>query len=401
MNEKRVLFLMHEGIESTIFQSQVAVHALEMKRFGYNIEIWTFETTLRSLGRSRRNLELASQLCNCRVRLLRGVYVFLPLSDLLNALILLFHIKRSGLHLDLVHARTDYSAAVYSWIRNLVGAPMIWDCRGDSYREVEYSLSKRKRVPGFVKAGILAAAKRDEAKAGSCCVAANFVSSGLLARKARSLHGQPAFTIPCPVSGVYFHFDEGLRKDYRTRLGYRRDDLVLIYSGGISTYQGFDAYVDLVARISKAGGSNVRLLVVTPDVRQAQTYISGQLPDHVYKLCSATYAEMNGYLNAADYGALLRARNEINDVASPTKFGEYCLAGLPVVLDGNVQQALEVSKAIGNYTSYTRLMDGERLVPWDAKKRADISLLARRFFAREVLNEEYDRMYKTAMGLAS
>src|SRR5438128_2098964 len=132
-NKKRVLFLMHEGVESTIFESQVAVHALEMKQLGYEIEIWTFETTLQSVKSSQRNVANDAELLTCRVRLLRGIYLFLPFSVIVNALILLCRIKRSSARFDLVHARTDYSASVYSYIARFVRAPMVWDCRGDSF----------------------------------------------------------------------------------------------------------------------------------------------------------------------------------------------------------------------------------------------------------------------------
>jgi len=33
---------MHEGIGPTIFHSQIAVHEKEMKKLGYELDIWTF-----------------------------------------------------------------------------------------------------------------------------------------------------------------------------------------------------------------------------------------------------------------------------------------------------------------------------------------------------------------------
>ena len=399
MSDKKILFLMHEGVGATIFQSQVAVHALEMKRHGYDVEVWTYETSLKSFESSRRNVESFKRLGTLKIRLLRGVYVFLPFSAQVNAFILWCHLRLSTEKFDLIHARADYSAAVYSFIARLAGVPMLWDCRGDSYAETEQALAKRGRVPRLVQRTILRAVERQEALAGATCVAANFVSRLLEARKSRSLHGQPSFVIPCPVSSQYFHLDPRLRVERRAELGYAPDDLVLVYSGAMSTYQSFEAYVDLVGKMMRSGDVHVRLLIVTPDQDRARQYLAGRLPERVYRLRAAPYAAMNGYLNAADYGMLLRDQSPINDVASPTKFGEYCLAGLPVILDGNVQQTMEISTAIGNYESYADVANGKRLRPVDRTRRDAISFRARRFFSREYLNPEYARMYAAAIAM--
>ena len=396
MRNGRVLFLMHEGVESTIFQSQVAVHALEMKKLGYEIEIWTFETTLKSLESSQQNVDHAEELSTCRVRILRGVYVFVPFSDLINSIILWFHLRWSAGRFDLVHARTDYSASVYSYIAESVRIPMIWDCRGDPFFETEYSLSKRANIPLFLRRIILSAITSQERRAGDASVAATFVSNGLLERKSRSLHGKPGFVIPCSVSRTYFYFSSQLRDEYRKRIGFEGDAIVLVYSGAMSTYQGFEKYVDLVLQLLTRGDSTVRLLIVTPDQAKARDYVANRLPEHVYALCSAKFEEMNGYLNAADHGMLLRDSNRINDVSSPTKFGEYCLAGLPVILDGNVQQAVEISGAIKNHESYHEVLTGKKLVRAEDCERAAIASRSQQFFSREYLNASYDAMYRGA-----
>lgn len=384
---------MHEGVGTTIFQSQVAVHALEMAKYGFRIEVWTFETSPKHLAVSRRNLEKLDALGVVPVRLLKGVYVFLPFSDLINALILLFHLRLERAQFDLVHARTDYSASVYSYIARFARIPLIWDCRGDSYAETEQALANRSRIPSFVRNLILRAVERQERRAGAVCEAANFVSHRLRARKKRSLSGQPTFVIPCAVSSRYFFFDSGLRGEVRAALGYSHDDVVLVYSGAMSQYQSFHSYVQLLQRLAANGDTRLRLLVVTPDIERAAACLASRLPSHLYELRTATYGEMNGYLNAADFGMLLREKSPINDVASPTKFGEYCLAGLPVILDGNVEQTVEIAAVLGNGTSCVQLEEGARLQVVDEETRKAIAQRAMKFFARECLNTDYQQMY--------
>lgn len=395
----RVLFLMHEGVGSTIFHSQVAVHALEMKRLGVDVEIWTYETARKSREQSRRNLEALANLGDVRVRLRSGAYVFLPGSAIVNAAVLWRDLRRARGRFDVIHARTDYSASVYSYLSRVVGVPMVWDCRGDAYPETVEALERR-RLPAPARRLILRAVARQERRAGAACAAANFVSRLLSTRKARSLRGQPAFVIPCPVSSKHFYFDAALRAQRRHALGLAQDTLVLVYVGGMTSHQGFESYVELVARIIEAGTTAVCLLVVTPDAEQAESQLSARLPSHAYRVCTADYAEVNGYLNAADVGMLLREANAINDVASPTKFGEYCLAGLPVILDGHVQQAAEVAATLGNGESYDAVMGGKRLEPRADDARAAIAVGARAIFARDVLNAEYVRLYDAALSAA-
>ena len=54
-------------------------------------------------------------------------------------------------------------------------------------------------------------------------------------------------------------------------------------------------------------------------------------------------------MNAADAAFMLRDDVDANRVASPTKFAEYCLAGLPVIMTGAVKDAYALAKRLGNY----------------------------------------------------
>ncbi len=66
---------------------------------------------------------------------------------------------------------------------------------------------------------------------------------------------------------------------------------------------------------------------------------------------SVEHDEVNAYLNAADAAFMLRHRNTTNCVASPTKFAEYCMAGLPVVMSDAVQGAFANATRFGNYVA--------------------------------------------------
>ena len=48
------------------------------------------------------------------------------------------------------------------------------------------------------------------------------------------------------------------------------------------------------------------------------------------------YTKVNNYLNASDFGLLIREDNRANNAGSPTKFAEYALTGLQIISSPSV-----------------------------------------------------------------
>ncbi len=107
-------------------------------------------------------------------------------------------------------------------------------------------------------------------------------------------------------------------------------------------------------------------------------------------IVSVSFQEMNAYYNLADFAFLMREKKQLNLVASPTKFGEYCLTGLPVIMNDNVDQAYLFSRELGNYVSHQSI----QFIPLSDEQRADISLRSKQFFSRGQLNQKYIELYK-------
>ncbi|MCH8131002.1 MAG: hypothetical protein IIA30_00480 [Myxococcales bacterium] len=72
---------------------------------------------------------------------------------------------------------------------------------------------------------------------------------------------------------------------------------------------------------------------------------------------------MNAWLNATDAAIMLRRPDPLNAVAFPTKFAEYGMVGLPVLMSDAVPEAAAV---------------------------------AREWLSREALHERYWRVYSSA-----
>ena len=71
----------------------------------------------------------------------RGVRPAVPFSVALNRLLLAWAILRKP-GFDIIHARTDYSAAVAAAAKAMRKAVLVWDCRGDSAAEAVERLKR-------------------------------------------------------------------------------------------------------------------------------------------------------------------------------------------------------------------------------------------------------------------
>ncbi|MCJ7448030.1 MAG: hypothetical protein MUO72_10065 [Bacteroidales bacterium] len=141
-----------------------------------------------------------------------------------------------------------------------------------------------------------------------------------------------------------FYYDSDLRLRIRNELGVRESTLVFIYSGGIAnewhvSEQMFAFFNELnnykedlfFMFLTKDKAGVEKALVQYPALKQK--LISFSVPNN----------EVCKYLNAADFGILFRENTIMNNVASPTKFAEYMLCGLPVI----------ISEGVGDYSTYT------------------------------------------------
>lgn len=147
--------------------------------------------------------------------------------------------------------------------------------------------------------------------------------------------------IPCTISekNINHPFDEKNILDKRKEFGFSENDVVIVFSGSNFGWQSFD----LIKQFCE--------LQLMNDVRVKIVFLSKE--DDVIKelikkykeriLCKwLPFEEVLDFLRTCDYGILLRLSNDTNNVASPTKFGEYLASGLPVIVSEN----LEFSKLV-------------------------------------------------------
>ena len=379
----RGVLVLFEGLPATVIDSQVFSHVrLAREQLGIDMAVVAVACSRQWYDASRARLDSARQAAGGDVDLIRGVRPAVPGSIVINRHLLARALRRVG-GLSFLHARADYAAAVAGpWTRRN-GVQMLWDCRGDSRAEFKERVGGRFPILQRMRSLL-----RDHEfqVAGETCAGACFVTPQLAALMASYMKGQPHWVIPCLAPEAQFFFDVELRARARSDLGIAPEATVYVYSGSLVAYQRFDETV-ATFRTALVQGQNARLIVLTPDVERAQQICADLPPERI--ICkSVRHADINEFLNAADFGMLLRDSTPVNAVAFPTKFAEYAMAGLQVIMKEAPPSCVATARELGNYSAL-----GSAVMPWPAAERARCAALAAKRLGRGAAMATYAEVY--------
>lgn len=135
---------------------------------------------------------------------------------------------------------------------------------------------------------------------------------------------------PTIVNEKYFYISKENRLTVKTNLGIV-DKFVYIYVGGIDKWQNLDKVITSFAKKSE-NNKELFLLVITTEPDYVKKLIK-ELGVNIKNIFITTskYEEVANYLNASDAGLIIRDKNIVNYVASPTKVNEYLACGLKII----------------------------------------------------------------------
>lgn len=386
--ERKILFVLYEGLADTVIDAQVLALAKEIKlKLKYEMEVWAFACTNKIYNKSLEKIKHAEKHSNVKVKVYKALKPSIPLSRYINQLIFFFLIFSKRKNFDLIHSRTDYTASILGKIAKTLSIPMIWDCRGDAISEFE-ERSKKNIYPRFVNNIKLNILKKEKRLAGMYCTKAIFVSNELLSISEKLIGGKPRYVIPCLSNQDDFFFNQKIREIKRKELNYENEKIVFIYSGAIVQYQCFDKVVEIFCEIKKID-SNIKLLVITPHIEAAKEMTLGMSDVDIF---SCAYKDVNAYLNAADIAFMIRENKQLNTVAFPTKFSEYSLAGLSIIMNEVVKDCVKIAKNNNNYifSDLQSILNSYR----SNYDRKNVSEKARKVLTREAVVNKYLQIYE-------
>ncbi|MBS9784582.1 MAG: hypothetical protein KGV54_00575 [Oceanivirga sp.] len=385
---KRGLFILHEGIGDTIFRSQVLEHVIAMeKNYKIKIDILSFETHKKQMKTSERNLHIfQKQFPNIDITLKRGLNKFYPFSFIVNLVLLYIYMRRNGGKYEFIHGRTNYTAFLSKLVCK--NKEVIWDCRGDSLSELKLSLSSYSIFHKLYGYFIWFPFERLQIK--YLCKKANsgiFVSQDLFDLYQKNVKFERYEIIPCLVNESKFYFDANLREQKRKDLKIPESSKVFLYSGSMVKYQAIELQKVFIQKV--ISDKNNFILYITSDIDYAKEYFKDLLCNR-FIITRVSFDEINSYYNASDFAILLRENRRLNKVASPTKFGEYCMTGVKVVLNDTVAQAVSFSQLLGNYVSF----ESNTFNNYNDCDRKEVALNTKQLLSRNSLAKKYIRIYE-------
>lgn len=200
--------------------------------------------------------------------------------------------------------------------------------------------------------------------------------------------------IPCTLSS---HFEMTLRSEseielLRSELGYLREDIILVYSGSTAGWQSFDLLKSFLLPILDSSLC-IKVMFLSKEDKNNLS-LQEHYPEQV-SIKWVSPSDVNKYLRIADYGILIRENAITNRVASPTKFAEYLVSGLGVI----------ISPALGDYTQFVEehvcglvATEGKTLVleALTYKERIRMNELAKQHFLKKspANLEQYTKLVK-------
>lgn len=115
-------------------------------------------------------------------------------------------------------------------------------------------------------------------------------------------------------------------------IGFSKNDTIVIYSGGVQSWQNVDEMVEFVATFAKL--ENVHFVFLS---NQKEIFIEKFQNIPEVSIITVAPENLSKYYKAADYGLVFRDDHILNAVACPTKLSEYLYYGItPIVKSSSI-----------------------------------------------------------------
>ena len=352
---KKYIYFLSE-LTPTVIDSQVILPLRDLSNNGFVFDLFVFggfKSSIYNRHYLKRKLhEIRTYLDASKI-----IYIPIParnshIGRIITCLVASLFLLRYFIKSEIVicHSRGHDSALLASYIKQIFSNfYYVFDVRGDIASEVRVNSKISKNQKEWKLSNMYAKIKKLEMRAIKHSSQIICVSRKQLLNfeKEYTDHLNKIHVIPCLASEKVFFFKESLRNTVRAALNIE-NRIVIVYAGALAAQWHipeiiFDLFRDWMQR-----NSNIHFLIVTPDVKIASKLAEvNSLSEKDITIISANHSDVAQYLMAGDVGLLLRKNDPLNQVASPTKFAEYVLTGLPVLASNSIGDLEEHIKQYG------------------------------------------------------
>lgn len=228
-------------------------------------------------------------------------------------------------NVSIIHGQALYSTKHILRAKPHLAAKVVFDVHGISPEEMEMAGESALRVECLEKW------EEEALKAADLRIFVSTRMKSYLEHK-YGFANHPSVLLPCCVHVEKFGISEGERLEKRTQMGFT-DKFVFLYLGTLSVWQWPEALFSLFSQVYREKRECLfYLLLPRGDHSRAEELCRKyQLPPGSYLIEEKPHDEVGSFIGVADAGFLLRKAHPVNYVSSPTKFGEYLAAGVPVI----------------------------------------------------------------------
>lgn len=327
-----IAYLTCDGVLDSVFDSQVMGLIAELEKEGIGVDLYSARGPKRNFDPllNEKNREVRDKFNGA----FRQIWHLRYLGNWST------HLSRSSFRrcLDvsrdyqMLHCRGSYSG--YVAVKSMGSSlPVLTDVRGvigeeAGIRRGQISIGNAIRNSVWRSRGLKSLER--VAVEGSCAVSC---VSGPLKEyllENYSIKPENIVVVPGCVDSSRFRPDEKSRDEVRRNLGLS-GKRVFLYVGSAKAWQ-IPKVIGRVFRYALEQDDRSHLLVLSqePDVMRGFLEEKGVAPGHM-TIMRVAHRDIGSYIRAADVGLLLREKNLVNEVACPTKFGEYVSSGVPVL----------------------------------------------------------------------
>jgi glycosyltransferase involved in cell wall biosynthesis len=351
---KRFCYLCLDGAGSVI-ESQVISHLELIRKSNPDLSFTLFllaragDAKESSLFNPRRKKEIERRIGG---RLIAGTFKTIPSGFVLTLWLLLrFTFPACFTRRLIIHPRAldgGFMASCFKWL--CLGFPkIVFDERDDAASEFFYEAGVlkgyRKKVGFRIHYSRHLFMEWFAARSATKVVYVSHPLRGIMENRFPFLKRKFGGIFPSLCDKRMFFFHEGIREKKRKELGLVPDQHALIYVGGVQAYQHFEETMAFF-KACKNEKAHIFFMFITRRrnhemvVEKFRTF----LPEGSYMVAELSHEEICEVLNASDMGVLLREPSEASKGASPVKFAEYLLCGLPVVLPRGIGEYSDLIK---------------------------------------------------------
>lgn len=302
---------------NAVFQSQVVDQAIALAMMRYSVSIITVYEDINSF-----QTKVGEKLKSAGVE-----YIVRQNKSLLENIIQLSFAVRKYRKSRPVF--TGYVRGIWGVLPILFASPFrtlpyVYDVRGDLLDEARFRKKSKFRVKLLDKFESIGIRKATNITTVS-------TQLGCVVLKRFNLSKMP-LVIPSCINVQEWALKGVERKEIRSKLGYNKNDVVCVYSGGTAPYQMLGKMFELWKKMV-GKSDNLKWLVLSNTDKNEIIAGAGGIEKfgRNIKILSVPRKDVALILNACDIGFLLRDNLMLNTVASPVKFSEYISAGLTVV----------------------------------------------------------------------